>query len=160
MGKSKKIVLFDIDNTLFDTLRFKSTNFEIFSIYEDVHETLTELAEIVDLGIFSEGDLAFQKQKLLKTNIENYFLKEHVHIVPEKIHAIEALVKKYKDGNQVFLIDDKLPILPIVKKHFPSIVAIWIKRGEHAPKQPPIEGFTPDAEIISLKEVIPLIKNY
>lgn len=161
MTKSKKIVLFDIDNTLFNTLRFKSTNFEIFSIYEDVIETLTALSEIVDLGIFSEGDLAFQKQKLLKTNIENYFLKEHVHIVPEKIHAIEALVKKYKkDDSHVFLIDDKLPILPVVKKHFPSIVTIWIKRGEHAPKQPPIEGFTPDAEVISLKEVIPLIKNY
>lgn len=160
MTKSKKIILFDIDNTLFDTLRFKSTNFEIFSIYEDVHETLTALAEIADLGIFSEGDLAFQKQKLLQTNIENYFLKEHVHIVPQKIHAIEALVKKYKDHNQIFLIDDKLPILPIVKKHFPALVTIWIKRGEYAPKQPPIEGFTPDAEIDSLKEVIPLIKKY
>lgn len=161
MTKSKKIVLFDIDNTLFDTLRFKSTNFEIFSIYEDVHETLTVLAEIADLGIFSEGELAFQEQKLFRTNIENYFLKEHVHIVPEKIAAIEALVKKYKEGDsQVFLIDDKLPILPVIKKHFPSLVTIWIKRGEHAPKQPPIEGFTPDAEIISLQEVIPLIKNY
>lgn len=162
MPKSKKIVLFDIDNTLFDTLRFKSTNFEIFSIYEDVNETLTELAKIADLGIFSEGEIAFQKEKLLQTNIENYFLKEHVHIVPQKIHAIESLVKKYKNhnNNQVFLIDDKLPILPIVKKHFPSLFTIWIKRGEYAPKQPPIEGFTPDAEIDSLKEIIPLIKGY
>lgn len=158
--KSRKIVLFDIDNTLFNTVRFKETNLQIFSIYEDVLETLTELSEIADLGIFSEGVLAFQQQKLYKTNIENYFLKEHVHIVPEKIHAIEALVEKYKNHNEVFLIDDKLPILPVVKKHFPSIVAIWIKRGEHAPHQPPIEGFTPDAEIYSLKEVIPLIKNH
>lgn len=161
MTKSKKIVLFDIDNTLFNTLRFKSTNFEIFSIYEDVIETLTELTTVADLGIFSEGDLAFQKQKLLETNIENYFLKEHMHIVPEKISAIEALVKKYKSQQnaQVFLIDDKLPILPVIKKDFPSIFTIWIKRGEHAPSQEPIDGFTPDAEVESLKEAVPLIKN-
>lgn len=156
----KKIVLFDIDNTLFNTLRFKETNLQVFSVYEDVHETLTELAKIADLGIFSEGMLAFQEQKLYETNIENYFTKDHVHIVPQKIHAIEALVEKYKDQNKVFLIDDKLPILPVVKKHFPSIVAIWIKRGEYAPNQPPIKGFTPDAEIYSLKEAIPLIKDY
>lgn len=160
MVKSKKIILFDIDNTLFNTLRFKSTNFEIFSVYDDVHETLTQLAKIADLGIFSEGDLAFQKEKLLQTNIENYFLKEHINIVPEKINAIEALVKKYNNShNQVFLIDDKLSILPVVKKHFPALFVIWIKRGEHAPTHPLIEGFTPDAEVDSLKEIIPLISN-
>ncbi len=161
MTKSKKIVLFDIDNTLFNTVRFKSSNFEIFSIYEDAEDTLTELAKIADLGIFSEGDIAFQKEKLLQTNIENYFLKEHVHIVPEKIAAIEALVKKYKSQpkTKVFLIDDKLQILPVIKKQFPSITVIWIKQGEHAPSQLPIEGFTPDAEVTSLKEIIPLIKE-
>lgn len=160
MAKFKKIVLFDIDNTLFDTLRFKSTNLQVFSVYEDVHATLTELAEIADLGIFSEGDIAFQKKKLLETNIENYFLKEHVHIVPEKIHAIKALVNKYKpEDNKIFLIDDKLAILPLIKKEFPSLFTIWIKRGEYAPHQNPIEGFSPDAEVDTLQEIIPLIKK-
>src|SRR5438105_14623088 len=121
MERSKKIVLFDIDYTLFDTERFKQANPEIFSVYEDVHETLIALSQIADLGIFSEGNIAFQKKKLLETNIEKYFLKEHVHIVEKKIDVLEHLVKKYKNHNKVFLVDDRLPILQLLKKDLPSL---------------------------------------
>ena len=158
---TKKIVLFDIDNTLFNTLRFKQTDLNIFSLYEDAVETLTQLKEHAELGVFSEGDLAFQKKKLHKTNIENYFLQEHTHIFPEKIHAIETLVRKYRtERYKVFLIDDKLSILPVIKKEFPSLFTIWIKRGEYAPKQLPLDGFSPDAEVETLFEAIPLIINH
>ena len=157
MEKSKKIVLFDIDNTLFNTLKFKETNLQMFSLYEEVYDVLEELSTTVDLGIFSEGEIAFQENKLKQTNIEKYFLKEHTHIVPKKIEAIELIIKKYKKENELFLIDDKLEALFVIKKHFPSIVTIWVKRGEHAPHQKPIEGFSPDAEVEKLQEVIPLI---
>ncbi|MBI5122958.1 hypothetical protein HZA75_03820 [Candidatus Roizmanbacteria bacterium] len=159
MEKPKKIVLFDIDNTLFNTLLFKQTDFKIFSVYEEVYAVLEELVKVADLGIFSEGEIAFQKNKLRQTNIEKYFLEEHVHIVPQKIQLLKSLIKKYKDHNEVFLIDDKLPILPPIKKDFPSIFTIWIKRGEYAEVQPPIENFSPDAEVDTLKEIIPLIKE-
>src|SRR5689334_6822524 len=108
MEKSKTIVLFDIDNTLFNTLLFKQTNLQMFSLYEEVYDVLTALSEVADLGIFSEGEIAFQENKLKQTNIEKYFLKEHTHIVPKKIEAVEELVKKYKPHNTLFLIDDKL----------------------------------------------------
>lgn len=157
METSKKIILFDIDNTLFNTMLFKKTDFKIFSVYEEVFEVLKQLSTIADLGIFSEGEIAFQKQKLRQTNIEKYFLEEHINIVPKKIHAIEDLIRKYKNHNEVFLVDDKLMILPEIKKDFPSVFTIWIKRGEYALTQPPIKGFSPDAEVESLKEVIPLI---
>jgi len=157
MKGSKKIVLFDIDNTLFNTLEFKKSNLTKFSLYEEVLDVLVELSKNVDLGIFSEGVIAFQEKKLQQTNIEKYFLKEHVHIVPEKIAAIEMLVEKYKNGNELYLIDDKLEALFSVKKHFPSVFTIWIKRGEYAPFQEPLKNFSPDAEVEKLQEVIPLI---
>jgi FMN phosphatase YigB (HAD superfamily) len=157
MKGHKKIVLFDIDNTLFNTLEFKKSNLTKFSLYEEVIDVLTKLSKEVDLGIFSEGVIAFQKKKLQETNIENYFLREHIHIVPQKIAAIEMLVEKYKNGNQLYLIDDKLEALFAIKQHFPSIVTIWIKRGEYAPYQEPLKDFTPDEEIEELQDVIPLI---
>jgi FMN phosphatase YigB (HAD superfamily) len=160
MNKTKKIVLFDIDNTLFDTERFKQTNREVFSLYEEVYEVLEELAPVADLGIFSEGEIAFQQKKLKQTNIEKYFIEEHVHIVPQKIHAIELLLKKYKHNNKIFLVDDRLSILPLIKKDFPSVFTIWMKRGEFFSHQKPIEGFSPDAEVDTLKEIIPLIANH
>jgi len=159
MQKSKKIILFDIDNTLFNTLRFKQTNFTIFSLYEEVYKTLEELSKIADLGIFSEGEIGFQKEKLLQTNIEKYFLKEHTYIFPEKIKALEDTFRKYGTDNQLFLIDDKLAILPPIKKEFPSVFTIWIKRGEYAHSQKPIEGFSPDAIVETLQDIVPLITD-
>lgn len=161
MQNSRKIILFDIDYTLFDTERFKETNREIFSVYDDVHDTLTQLSFIADLGIFSEGDIAFQNKKLQKTNIEKYFLKEHTHIVAEKVVSIASLVKKYRAHNNIFLVDDRLQIFPLLKKEFPKLFTIWMrKKSENDSYQEPIEGFSPDAEVKTLKEIIPLIANY
>lgn len=159
MQKSKKIILFDIDNTLFNTLKFKQTNFQLFSLYEEVYETLEQLKEIADLGIFSEGEIGFQKEKLHQTNIEKYFLKEHVHIFPEKLKVIKEIFEQYKGDSQLFLIDDKLAILPPIKKDYPSVYTVWIKRGEYALSQKPIPGFSPDATIETLKDVVPLIAS-
>jgi hypothetical protein len=160
MEKSKKIVLFDIDDTLFNTARFKETNSTIFSLYDEVLHVLEALKDKADLGIFSEGEIALQKSKLSQTNIERYFLAEHVNIVAKKVDAIGKLAKKYKSAGKIFLIEDRLPILPLVKKNFPSLFTIWIKRGRYAPFQEPIDGFSPDAQVDTLKEIIPLITNH
>lgn len=159
MEKSKKIILFDIDNTLFDTLLFKKSDLQTFSVYQEAYEVLDELSKIAELGIFSEGDVAFQKEKLRQTNIEKYFLKEHTHILSQKVTELEQVLKKYKDHKKLFLVDDRLEILAIIKKDFPSVFGIWIKRGEYAPTQIPIKGFTPDATVDTLKEIIPLVIN-
>jgi len=155
--QNKKIILFDIDNTLFNTIKFKESNLEHFSLYEEVLDVLEKLSKTADLGIFSQGDIGFQKKKLKKTNIEKYFLEEHTHIFPAKVTEIESLIKKYGNTNSVFLVDDSLPILAAVKKNFPSVFTIWVKRGEYALHQLPIEGFSPDAEVDHLGEIVSLI---
>lgn len=154
----KKVVLFDIDYTLFDTEKFKNTKLQTFSLYEEVIDVLNKLKETVYLGIFSEGNLDFQKTKLLKTKIHNNFTKKHIHIVANKEETIKEVLEKYKK-NVVFLVDDKLTVLYLAKQLLPSLITIWVKRGMYAQNQLPIKGYTPDAIIMNLRELAPIILN-
>lgn len=158
MKIKEKVVLFDIDYTLFDTEKFKNTNLQTFELYEETEGVLSKLKETMHLGIFSEGNLDLQKTKLLKTKIHNSFTKKHIHIVANKKERIEGILKKYKNY-LVFLVDDKLTVLYQAKQLLPTIVTIWVKRGIYALNQDPIVGFTPDAIIENLSELAPLIKE-
>jgi|SRR3989344_6780768 len=152
----KPIVLFDIDYTLFDTAYFKKSYLTKHKIYEEVKDVLEKLSKIAILGIFSEGALEFQRKKLNQTGIENYFEKDHTHIVLNKLSEFEKILKKYED-RVTFFIDDKLSILLDAKKIFPKLIAIWVKRGFYAENQKEIPGFKPDAEVEDLKEIIKII---
>ena len=81
----KPIVLFDIDYTLFDTDHFKKSALTKHKIYEEVRDVLEKLSKIAMLGIFSEGNLEFQRKKLNQTGIEGYFKKDNTHIVLNKL---------------------------------------------------------------------------
>src|SRR3989344_3789437 len=106
----KPIVLFDIDYTLFDTGYFKESLRTKHKVYEEVKDVLGKLSKIAILGIFSEGDLEFQKKKLNQTGIEDYFEKDHTHIVLNKLSEFEKILRKYED-RITFFVDDKLSIL-------------------------------------------------
>src|SRR6266581_810162 len=102
MRKFRKIILFDIDDTLFDTATFKETNFETFSIFDDIFPVLAKLTGIAELGIFSQGDSDLQRKKLQKTNIENFFNREHIYIVQDKISMAKDILKKYSEDEKIF----------------------------------------------------------
>lgn len=152
----QKIVLFDIDYTLFDTEKFKDTNLQTFRLYEEAVDVLAKLKEKAYLGIFSEGNLDLQKTKLFRTKIHNSFTKKHTHIVMNKEQTLKEVLNKYKNY-LVFLVDDKLTVLYQAKKLLPTLVTIWVKRGKYANAQEPIEGFTPDAIIRDLRELPKII---
>ncbi|HSX40174.1 MAG TPA: hypothetical protein VLF68_01035 [Candidatus Saccharimonadales bacterium] len=154
----QKAVLFDIDYTLFDTGAFKQTGLTQFGLYEEVLEVLQSLQKDAVLGIFSEGDIAFQEQKLHKTDIHSRFLKEHMHIVTKKTETISEILKKYKDYF-VFLVDDKLEILHLAKQKMPALFTIWVKRGIFAQNQKPINGFKADAQVSNLRDIITIIEG-
>src|SRR3989344_7893215 len=153
----KPIVLFDIDYTLFDTAYFKKSYLTKHKVYEEVIDVLEKLSKIAILGIFSEGDLEFQRKKLNQTGIVDYFEKDSVHIVLNKLSEFEKILRKYED-RVTFFVDDKLSILFDAKKIFPKVVAIWVKRGVYAENQKEIPGFKPDAEVESLSEVVKIVK--
>lgn len=156
--RKEKIVLFDIDYTLFNTDIFKQSNLETFGVYEEVAETLINLQKFAKLGIFSEGKLYFQKSKLINTKIYKHFEREHTHIVGNKSEVILELLKKYCD-DMLFLVDDKLEVLHKAKTIDPLIFTIWVKRGIYAKNQKPIPDFHPDFMTKSLEEIVKIIKE-
>lgn len=156
MQLNKKIVLFDIDYTLFDTALFKESRLLKHETYKEVIKVLNSLSKIAILGIFSEGNTDFQKKKLKETNIDKYFAKDHTHIVLKKIDDLKTILKRYED-RKIFFVDDKLDILCDAKKLSPGVLTIWMKRGFYAEKQKDIPGFKPDATITNLKQVIKLV---
>lgn len=147
----KKIILFDIDHVLFDTEKFKTSKLTEYSLYNEVFDVLGSLSKIAELGIFSKGELEFQKAKLKNTKIESFFKEENVHIFQDKI-ANANILNKYRDY-EVFFVDDRLDVLLDIKKTLPSVLAIWIRRGPHAEGLQKIEGFIPDEIILSLQEL-------
>ncbi len=155
LGK-KKVVLFDIDYTLFDTKAFKHSNLQTFSVYKEVVDALSEIGAYAELGIFSEGDGVFQKEKLLQTAIAAHFLPEHVHIVTKKQDSIVEILQMYKDVS-LFLVDDRPEVLALAKKHKPDAFTIFMKRGPFAASQTSIEGFSPDASIEDLRMVLGIV---
>lgn len=155
---SKPLVLFDIDYTLFDTAFFKESKLLKHKVYKEVTEVLDSLNKIAILGVFSEGDIEFQKKKLKETNIEKYFAKDHTHIVLKKIDELKKVLEKYRD-RQIFFVDDKLNILYDAKKLSPRVFTIWVKRGFYAQNQKPIPGFKPGAEVLNLREIVDIIKR-
>jgi UDP-N-acetylglucosamine diphosphorylase / glucose-1-phosphate thymidylyltransferase / UDP-N-acetylgalactosamine diphosphorylase / glucosamine-1-phosphate N-acetyltransferase / galactosamine-1-phosphate N-acetyltransferase len=155
---SQKTVLFDIDYTLFDTGGFKDSNLTNYALYQEVVETITELQNIAQLGIFSEGDLAFQERKLHETAIYEQFHRKHLHIVAKKEDELKKILAQY-EGEHLFMVDDKLPILKMAKELKPQVMTIWIKRGPFAESEKNPEGFVPDATVTKLSDVVAIIAN-
>lgn len=155
-NRGKPIILFDIDYTLFDTALFKKTNFARYSLYQEVHGVLSDLSKKTTLGIFSQGEENLQKSKLKATKIEHFFQEEHIHIELQKEEKIKIIGEKYKD-TRLYIADDKLALLSLMKKEYPRVFTIWIKRGVYAENQKPIPGFTPDAVMENLSGIIPII---
>lgn len=158
--KSDVIILFDIDNTLFNTEKLKKSNFNTFELYDEVKTTLDELKEVATLGLFSQGEIAFQNKKLQLTDIKHYFTEGHKHIVEYKVEVIKDILEIYKTNAKIYLVDDYLGILHEAKKIDPSVFTIWMKRGEYVHLQEIHSDFTPDAIVENLREVVPLVSPH
>lgn len=157
-SNKKPIVLFDIDYTLFDTGRFKDSQLQDYNIYDEVMGVLMQLSGLANLGIFSKGENEFQKIKLKKTGMMKFFKQNDVHIFGDKDANLIGVLGKYKNS-KLFLVDDKLGVLYSAKKHMPQAIAVWVKRGPFAKSQKAISGFTPDAEVENLSEVVKIVKE-
>lgn len=151
---SDDVILFDIDYTLFDTGKFKESDLTEFILYDEVIDVLQKLGRDVTLGIFSEGELDFQKAKLVNTMIHAHFLDDHVHIVSSKEATIGQILEKYMN-NRVTLVDDKIEVLELAKSLSEKVYTIWVKRGPFAESTK--STFTPDAVVETLDEIIEVI---
>jgi hypothetical protein len=158
MQTSKPVVLLDIDDTMFNTALFIRSGLSDNKTYEEVRQVLENLNTFATLGIFSKGEVQFQKAKLEKTDLFNFFEEKNVHIFDDKNINLKQVVDKY-GNSKIFLIDDRLEVLSSAKKNEKSIFVIWIKRGRYAKSQKLIPGFSPDAEVENLSEVVRIVKS-
>lgn len=154
----RKIVLFDIDDTMFNTELLKNTALKQFEMYHDVHDALEELAHVASLGIFSQGEIAFQLKKLHETNVHHYFEEQHMFIVEDKLDVIQNLIKQYHGKGKIFIVEDRLDVLKMAKECHRDIYTIWMKRGRYVNKQRNPVQYTPDATVTNLHQAVPIIK--
>jgi|SRR5579885_739297 len=173
----KPIILFDIDDTLFDTEAFRDSGLTTYQLYPDVLPALTKLSSFATLGIFSEAKYTFQDgkitrtegilspqayefqfNKLIKTHIAHFFSKEHLHIVGNKAASFPDVLSAYT-SDHVYFVDDKLPFLQEAATVLPSLNTIWLRRGRFAQTQMPIPGFTPGHRIDSLVEIESIVRR-
>lgn len=125
-------------------------------LYEETHAVIKEFEQLGELGIFSQGIERFQQLKVKQ--IAHLLKTHHIHIVPSKLSEIQRIFELYKEY-EVFFLDDALPVLHAVKKAYPYVFTIWIKRGRYATIQEPIQGFIPNAVVKNLKEAENVIKE-
>lgn len=152
------LVLFDIDDVLFNTEHFISSNLTQFRLYEDVLVTLDDIANHAEIGILSQGEHSLQTKKLVETGIESKFTKEHIHIVEKKDDTLSEILQGYRDKENLYFIDDRLAGLYFAKKAIPLLRTIWLRQGRHFAIEKPIDGFVPDYTIDKLTQVIRIIR--
>lgn len=150
-----KVVLFDIDYTLFDTQSFKDSNLSSFKNFDEVSDVLEELSKISRIGIFSTGEKNFQHNKLLNTKIMKYFKPEDIHVSEDKEQVLEEILKSYPKS-KIFLVDDKIKILKRAKEILPSVHTIWVKRGPFVELMRDIK-YEPDTASEDLKTIVSVV---
>jgi len=148
---NKKEYINKVEELLFRSSFFKN------GIYKEVHKVLLNLKGVVDIGVFSQGDPKLQWAKIEQSGFGDLFKEELKYIIkPRKLDFVPSLVK-YHMNDKVYLIDDKLKVIKEVKEKMPDAIGIWIKRGPFAENE--TLDFKPDATILNLSEIIPIILN-
>lgn len=150
-----KVVLFDIDYTLFDTQHFKDSGLISFKNFDEVEEILKKISKIARVGIFSTGEKEFQHNKLLNTKIMDYFKSSDIHVSSDKEQVLKEVVNGYS-GDEIFLVDDKIKILKTAKELYPKIHTIWVKRGPFVEAMKDIR-YVPDTTVENLKDIVSVV---
>ena len=118
-------------------------NLYLHSLYPDTLPALSLLSKKHILGIFSQGYISFQMNKLNKMGILPFFDEKHIYIFPHKIHKdnMEKLPKN------AVVIDDKLSVVEAISSTLPAIL---ITRGTTLPSyKPSIKRLTEIIDILS-----------
>ncbi|MDP2702249.1 MAG: hypothetical protein Q8P98_09295, partial [Candidatus Rokubacteria bacterium] len=132
---------------------FYNSRFFKKGFYKEVKKTLKLVSKIAKIGIFSKGDYKFQWAKIEQSGFKDFFHKETIYIGHDKLKFIPVLKKNHKD-EKIFLVDDKPMVIYEIKKNFPSVFTIWLKRGKYTDEAKEIPDYNPDATIDNLLEVV------
>ena len=143
--KEKKIM-----DVIFDQKNFRD------NLHKEILISLKMLIELGEVGILSQGDKEFQHAKI--SHFKHLLSRNHINIVKNKKSDMVDVFKNIQTY-KIYFVDDILHMLETAKKINPQITTIWMKRGRYAQNQREIPGFTPDAEVENLSEVVKIVKE-
>lgn len=151
------LILIDFDHTLFNTTRFKKElkegrkrfNYRKF-LYPDSKKFISYATKYGTPTLFSEGDVNFQKNKIIKTGMKDFF-GVNIKIYPSslEIGKMDKINKLAANYQKVILIDDKPEI--VSKALALDYKVIRVKRGKYREIKTAIH---PTFEVENLKEII------
>ena len=163
LRKGKKFIMGDLIDYLgdyykSDRLRLELGNLlsspELFSscLYPDARIALDSLSRHFPVGVFSSGDVYFQKIKLRASGIEPYFRPEHINILERKTINIPRIIDKYRSFN-IAIVDDRASVLEAARQLRSDVVGIWVNRGKFKHEVPTQSEFSPHYQVRDLQSI-------
>ena len=138
MSNSKKIILIDLDHTLYDV------DNEV--LYPDALDFIGYAKKYGEIYLFTEGDLKFQEEKIKRLQLDELFGD---NILLHKEYEKMDGVKNKFSSKDVILIDDRADVID------KAIVLGWrtikVKRGRHQSEEC---NLLPDYAVNSLRAII------
>ncbi len=124
-------------------------------MYDEVEKTIQDLSKKgITLGILSTGETQIQKTKI--SSIQNFINEENIHIYNLKDTEIDQVFAKYKDM-RIYVIDDFLDFLLLIKKKNNVVKTVWINRKNSALPNDIEDDYLPDYQIKTLDELLTII---
>lgn len=102
-------------------------------VYGDVKEFLTFLKKgEINMVLLSTGDTVFQKQKIAKSGLSDFF--DDIVIIPHasKGEALDLIMRK-KRPESIMFIDDKKEVVEDIKYSLPSVYVVQMQRSTVVP---------------------------
>ncbi|MCL5411627.1 MAG: HAD hydrolase-like protein [Patescibacteria group bacterium] len=126
-------------------------------VYPETRSVLEKLQGKITVGVFSSGDVSFQRSKLSLSGLDKYMKEDDINIFEHKRNNISALMDKYQEA-ELIVVDDRAEILEGVKKVRPDALTLWVRRGKFAQKLPETKEYAPSYEIDDLTEIFRVIE--
>jgi FMN phosphatase YigB (HAD superfamily) len=131
-------------------------------LYPDVRPFLSKVKNKFNLVLLSYGEDEFQREKIAKSNITNFFQKIFTTSDINKVSTFKKIVVS-KSGSdlkeETIFIDDNPGALFEIKKQFPNVLTIRINRGEGKYTEEK-NNQNIDFNVKNLKELEKILKKY
>ncbi len=98
------------------------SNFFMSSLFPDTFETLEKLKPHYRLGIYTEGNIAFQNHKLTLTGIRDFLDPELLFVTNDKV--AETYLSQLPDCT---IVEDRLGVIEVIAA-YPRFQPVWINR--------------------------------
>lgn len=134
---------------------------DIFSscLYPDARLTLDLMSRHFHTGVFSSGDVFFQRMKIRGSGIEPYFRPEHINILERKSINIPKIIDKYR-GFNLAIVDDRASVIEKARELRTDVVGIWIDRKKFSHEVPSRTEFSPNFEVKDLQSIPKIFSIY